>query len=409
MGKIRISCKIEFFKKLLVLLVYCYISGIILYFSDIEKIKINRLDIIKSHELFNLLFSAIADSLAFIPLIFYRRMAKLFIRDKKIPENHDRNELIYNKVMVKFNSKNNSFLMLFSYILEFLERSLILIYLFVLEDEKVYDIKFIWIFSFDYVFRCIFSFMLKKLKINDYLIPNIYIFNSLLLLINGFISLYIYLYDRNQNLQIFHLILIFSKILINTIIDNLNYNLFISKYIHPPKLMFGRGLLNFVFFIIFSVVLYFFSDGKKWMFSSLSDLNLITIILSKILYTLSFVIQKLCSLSIIYNTNPILVSFSSLIYYFEPYISMMIMNVLYNKNVQKGQLEVIFEAISGACFLFSFATSIEIIILPCDFLNKDTKFFVSIREMSDNQDIGYDYEGDSQEESADGEELNALG
>lgn len=73
----RIS-KNKFYKKLKELLFYCYISGIILYFSDIKKIKINGLDEIKSHELFNLLLSIIADFLGFIPYYFYFQKKKIY-------------------------------------------------------------------------------------------------------------------------------------------------------------------------------------------------------------------------------------------------------------------------------------------------------------------------------------------
>ena len=407
-----IICKNKFYKKLSELLVYCYISGLILYISDIEKIKIYSLDVIKSNELFNLLYSVIADLLAFIPFIYYRKINKFsnkFSSNIKIPENNNRIELIYNDYQLNIDESKIGYLLLFSSILEFLDRSLILIYLFVRKDKKVYDIQFIWIFSFDYAFRCIFYFIFKKLKINEYLISNIYIFNSLLLLTNGFISLYIYLYDRNQNLQIFHLILIFSKVLIKIIIDNLNYNLIRSEFLFPLKLMSVRGLFNFVYFIIFSVVLYIFSDGKKWMLSSLSDLNVIQLILSKILYTLSFGIQKLFLLLIINNENPILASFSSLIYYFEPYISMIIMYVFYYRNFEKGNLEMIFDAISLICFLFSYGISIEIIIFPCGCLNKGTKYFTSKRAISDEINKDNDSERSvSQEVNADGEELNAL-
>ena len=402
-----IECKNKFYKKFSELLVYCYISGLILYISDIEKIKIYSLDVIKSNEFFNLLYSVIADLLAFIPFIYYRKINK-FSSNKKIPENNNRSNLIYNVYKMEVDQSNTGYLLLFSSILEFLDRSLILIYLFVREDKKVYDIQFIWIFSFDYAFRCIFYFIFKKLKINDYLISNIYIFNFLLLLTNGIISLYIYLYHTNQNLQIFHLILIFSKVLIKIIIDNLNYNLIIFRYLSPLKIMFARGLIDFVFFIILSVVLYIFSDAKKWMLSSLSDLNVIKIILSKILYTLSFGIQKMFLLLIINKENPILASFSSLIYYFEPYISMIIMYAFYYRNIEKGNLEMIFDAISLICFLFSYAISIEIIIFPCGCLNKGTKYFTSKRGISDEINKDNDSESVSQEVNADGAELNAL-
>ena len=170
-----------------------------------------------------------------------------------------------------------------------------------------------------------------------------------------------------------------------------------------------RGFLNSILFIIFSVVLYFFSqNGKKWIFSSLSDLNSIINILSKTLYILSFGIQKLCLLSILYNENPILASFSSLIYYFEPFMSMIIMKVLYNKNIEKGQLEIIFEMISGIFFLFTFITSIEIIILPCDCLKKDTRSFISQRAVPDKNNNDNDPDPDNQQEIEDGKELDQL-
>ena len=48
----------------------CYVSGLIYWFCDVKKTNLN-LDEIKSHELSNLLFSGLADFLAFIPLNIY--------------------------------------------------------------------------------------------------------------------------------------------------------------------------------------------------------------------------------------------------------------------------------------------------------------------------------------------------
>ena len=53
--------------------------------------------------------------------------------------------------------------LLLSFILEFLDKSLILICLLIKEDEKILDTQFIWISSFDYPLRCIFYLILKNI------------------------------------------------------------------------------------------------------------------------------------------------------------------------------------------------------------------------------------------------------
>lgn len=84
------------------------------------------------------------------------------------------------------------------------------------------------------------------------------------------------------------------------------------------------------------------------------------------------------------------------------------MKVLYNKNIEKGQLEVVFEMISGIFFLFTFITSIEIIILPCDCLKKDTRSFISQREVPKQNNNDSDSAPDSQQGIEDGKELEQL-
>ena len=63
----KISDPFKYFTSYILL---CYVSGLIYWFCDVKKTNLN-LDEIKSHELSNLLFSGLADFLAFIPLNIY--------------------------------------------------------------------------------------------------------------------------------------------------------------------------------------------------------------------------------------------------------------------------------------------------------------------------------------------------
>lgn len=217
---------------------------------------------------------------------------------------------------------------------------------------------------------------IKKIGVDKDRFQNLFIFNCCILLTSGSISLF-FLYARNASIQNFKLItIIFSRILIKVIMDNENYYLSKCKGIHVSNLMFFRGIINSALFIIFSFVLYFWQNGNKWIFSFLSNMSLdfsgIIFILLKIIYTVSLGNQKFALLTLLFTGNPILASFSYLTYYLHPYISMVIMIVLYDENFQIGP-EIIFEVISGLCFLFTLFTSIELINLPCSCLKNGTR------------------------------------
>ena len=120
-----------------------------------------NLDYIKSHELFNILLSSLADLLVIDEFYFYQKSIKT-LEDED--EDEDENYMINPdpkhpyKVILKH--------LIFSFILEFLDKSLILICLLIQEDEKFLDTQFILIFSFDYPFRCIFYSILKNILKN---------------------------------------------------------------------------------------------------------------------------------------------------------------------------------------------------------------------------------------------------
>ena len=374
------------------LLLVCYLTGMILCFCDIKQTNMN-LDDIKSHELFNVLLSSLADLLVINEFYLYQKSIKTLedkaedkVEDKVEDEDEDKNNVINPdpkhpyKVILKY--------LIFSFILEFLDKSLILICLLIQEDEKFLDTQFIWIFSFDYPFRCIFYSILKnilrKMKVNTARFQNIFICNSYILLTNCSLSLY-YLYVINASIQNFKLItIIFSRILIRAIMDNENYYLLKYKNIHISKLMLFRGITNFALFIIFSIGLFFWRNGDKWIFSYLSNMSLdfsgIKFILLKIIYIISLGNQKFALLTLV-KGNPILASYSYLIYYLHPYISMIIMIVFYDQIFQRSLLEIKFEAISLLCFLFTLFTSIVLINLPCSCLKNENE---DVKEISTN-------------------------
>ena len=382
---------LRYYKHLSYLLFAFYISGIVSYLcDDIKKTNMN-LDIIKSNELFNLLLSCLGDLLAIIPFIYYKKINRSVKEMKKPKKGKETNkkklkleiELIHNKN--KFRKPGLYIFLLIDSILDFLDKSLILICLLFIEDETILDSKYIWMFSFHYALRCIPHFFLKKCNLNHNF-PNIYIFNFFLLLANGSIPLYNYLYVRKVNIKIY-LFIIFSRILIETIMDNISYYIFILNDYHPVKFMPFRGSINRFLFLIFSFVIYFFSkNGDNWVFSFFSNMNfeypIIIFILFIILYTVSFTLKKMALLLIIVKANPVLASFSRLLYYLEPYISMARMKILYGENTLIDVSEIKYEIISGIFILFAFITSNELIILPCNCLNKDLKIEGYDRAMS---------------------------
>ena len=196
-----------------------------------------------------------------------------------------------------------------SFFLEFLEKSLTLNVLHFIEDKKVLDTNFIWVFSLDYVLRCMLPFILEKISRRKSYFSKIFIVNSLILLISGLASFYV-IFERIQYYQI---LIILIKVLIFVIMDNLNYYIFKNKNYHPFVLMSLRNILNIALFLIFSVVLYLFSEGfKQWVFSFLykgCEYSVLFFIISKLMYIFSLGMQKLALLLILYHENPILLRF----------------------------------------------------------------------------------------------------
>ena len=255
--------------------------------------------------------------------------------------------------------------------------------------------------SFDYALRCIIYPIFGKLM-NMERIPNIFKFNCLLLLTSGFFSL-CYSYWGKPNILYFQLIIIVLRILIIIIMDNINYNLFKYKGLSPPLLMFYRGIINIFLFLIFSVIFIFVSEnGKELVFSYLSNINLVIIL--KIVYTLIFSIQKYVFLMILFEEDAILASFSRLVYFLEPYISMTINIVFYDEIFKRPLFEMILEIISALFIVFALITSVELIIMPCNCLSKDLKIIISQRSGQDKIDASRMSELDELEEEEEEEE-----
>ena len=364
-------------------LLVCLMAGLVLCFCDIRKSNIN-FDDIKTNELLNVLLSCIADLFGFIPFI----LQKIIMRSEKAQPKKKRakNEIELIQGINEFGGKRKWWLPLVSTILDFVDKILILIWLLFLEDKKVLDTKFVWMLSFDYAFRCIIYLILGKLKYTDR-IPNIFILNCVLLLASGFFSLCYSCWGK-PNIQYFQLIIIVLRILIIIIMDNINYYIFKYKGLSPSKFMLIRGTINTVLSVIFSVIFYFFSKkGKEWVFSYLSNISLeysgIKFILLKIVYIVSFALQKWTFLTILSKENAILACFSRLIYFLEPYISMMINIVLYDENFKRALFEMILEIISALFIIFALSTSSELILMPCDCLNRDLKIMISERSRQD--------------------------
>lgn len=379
----------QYYKSYSLYLFACVMTGIVLCFCDIKQPGMN-LDGIKNNEHLNLLLSCLADLLGFITLIIHgRNMRSENIEKKQNKEVNKKNDIfIFNPQ--KFNDKCIFLLVLFTSILDFLDKILILIWILFKEDKKVLDTKFVWMLSFDYTLRSIVYLILKKLgHVSSF--PNIFILNCLLLFANGSFSL-CYSYWGKPSIQTFQLIIIGLRILIIVIMDNVNRFIFIMRGYHPSRFLFWRGVINSVLFVIFSTILYFYSkNGKEWVFSFLSNINLeysgIVFILLKILYTISFGIQKYAFLMILYEEIPILASFARMIYFVEPYISKAIMKFLYDKDFQIPLFQIIFEIISILFILFALFTSIELIIMPYECLKKNLKVIVAKRAELDMIDM----------------------
>ena len=401
----------EPFKYFITYILLCYLSGLIYWFCDVKKTNLN-LDEIKSHELFNLFFSCFADFLAFVPLSYYykdlkKKKEEVKSKAKKKDKNDKKEiikeiELIYNEDENYSPSRDAMKYLIVSFFLEFIEKSLTLTVLHFIEDKKVLDTNFFWVFSLDYVLRCMLPFILDKIARRNSYISKILIVNSLILLISGLASFYV-IFERIQYYQI---LIIVIKVLIFVIMDSLNYHIMKNKNYHPFVLMSIRGIVNFVLFVIFLVVLLLFSKGfTQWIFSFLykgCEYSVILFIISKILYILSLGMQKLALLLILYHEDLIMASFCRIIFYSEPYASMSINIIFYNEKFKIRLLEIIFEIINGLCFLFTAMTSTDCCLL-CNCLKKYSRAAI-IQRAIDETPIELDAIEEEKEEEKEEEE-----
>ena len=400
------------FKYFTTYILLCYLSGLIYWFCDVKKTNLN-LDEIKSHEFFNLFFSCFADYLAFVPLNYYYKdlkkkeeeevKSKAKKKDKK--DNINEIELIYKEDENYSPSRDAMKFLIVSFFLEFIEKSLTLTVLHFIEDKKVLDTNFFWVFSFDYVLRCMLTFILDKITRRNSYFSKILIVNSLVLLISGLASFYV-IFERIQYYQI---LIIVIKVLIFVIMDSLNYHIIKNKNYHPFLLMSIRGIVNFVLFVIFLVVLLLFTKGfTQWIFSFLykgCEYSVILFIFSKIMYILSLGMQKLALLLILYHEDPIMASFCRIIFYSEPYASMSINIIFYNEKFKIRLLEIIFEIINGLCFLFTSMTSNDFCLL-CNCLKKYSRAAIAQRAIDDSPKELYKVEEEEDDDDDDDEGKN---
>ena len=224
------------------------------------EIKDERIFIdIKEKNLFDLICLNISDLLAFILHYYTKVKSRKSISIKENEQSNDDNQsgirLIYNKYTIM---KKNNLLIITSTILDFLARSVFLIYSFYdnekdkkneeNNEEKNDRIDFLVII--DIFSRALISKIFLKRKIYQHHIVSIFItFSGFLMQIISYISVF------GKDFNYIYYLIIFPKYILFPIADAINEIILNYHFFFPQHLMFIRGVFEFfILFILCSIL-----------------------------------------------------------------------------------------------------------------------------------------------------------
>ena len=259
----------------------------------------------------------------------------------------------------------------------------------IIEDENKILHKIDYLYSFlviDIVARYVFSRLLLDTYFYYHHYVSIFI-NIIILLILFLVELFFKL----DEYSIYCLILSFIQYVFYSLEDIINKLVLIKLFIFPEYLLFYKGLFTFLFFLLFTTFLVLFKDLK--FYNEFNLKFLIFHITIRIIYIFFNIIRSIFLVKVIDNFSSQHISFLKVLetislffyYYFDSVYKKkhLIQSDYFNNDKYSDEIDLI-EMISCLILLLSSLIHNEIIILNCNKLKRNTKYFMSIEANLEN-------------------------
>ena len=345
-------------------------------------------------ELLNLVNLILADlSFGFLVAYTYIRMnceKKL----KNEEENNIRNssntiELIYNEPS---KTKNALFLIIIISLLDFVARSIELLFFLIICPERAEEKNIRWLITIEILPRIVFCYFILKIEFYRHH------FLSILFFFIGFLIISILgiksIETKNQRMYIFTMIV--PKV-IYALEDTINKIILTDRFVLPHFLLFFRGLINSILVSILICVLYATSNIDFRYYNNILDNIQVGEILFKLVSFIFMIFKIFCIFQIIYIFTPQHVGFCIVIIYMFNAIKNMILT-------NDFQNELFYCLLNIICLIFiGIGTLIftEMLIINCWGLNENTKSgqlkkekleTIELQNTIDSEDSGDDNE-----------------
>ena len=337
-------------------------------FDDLE-LKSNL-----QNEYIDLISLNVADVLAgFLVMYTIYSIPKKKIRKKKSKAEI---RLIYNNPI---NRKKKIFLLIFISFLDLISRSVYLLFYLIIKPEPIFDrFQMDWIVAIDILSRYFFSRIILKTKLYNHH------FWSIIISIIGFIFMstidFITIIGNKGKFstKIWYLFFILPRALLFPMEDATNKILLSDDFLLPHSLMFDRGIIEFFFLLIFSLILFF---TKKLEIIYKSE-HIKYIILIKSAHTIVLSVKAFCLMKTIYIYTSQYVSFLVVSESFGGTLNLFI-NIISGEDYPKIYENIIFiiaEIISVIIIIFGTLMYNEMIIINKFGLQENTKIGLLIKE-----------------------------
>ena len=245
---------------------------------------------------------------------------------------------------------------------------------------KEWEIDFLILF--DILSRVIFSKIFFKTKLYKHH------FVSVIICIIGFIfmsTLDIFSISKNNSKNLIYLLFVLPKYILFPLEDVINELIFKKNFIFPQKLMFIRGILEFIFVFILCLILIIIPNFDFNIKNIFSKENLFLQLLFRFIFILVSLFRTFFLMKVIYLYNSQYVSFLIIVFTFINFGKSFIPNE--NNEADKDILLIIFQIIPLIIVFFGTLIYNEILIVNICGLNENTKKYIIIKEKMERKTL----------------------
>ena len=321
----------------------------------------------------------IGDLSAGILVIITKVRMKSLNEKKKLPKLKTNYELIYTDLSIK---KNKHLYILLISILDFLGRSSEFFFFLFISSQKLEVLQTAWLISIDIFSRAIFCYYILKIKLKRHHTLSIILcsFGFIIMAYFGIRSTRDFCESNKSNAWIYLFFIFFKKILFS-LEDVFNKILLTNKFLLPHFLMFWRGLINFIIFLILILIFYWTSiiDFTNYKYLNLTNALEIT---RKIILIISLFGKTFSVFKIIDIFSPQHVGFLNVVYCLIEIIKYTIKQ----KEIE-DVIHFIFGIISIIEIILGTIIFNEMIIINAFGLSDNTKSGIKKKEKLDNIDL----------------------